>query len=160
MPTQFIAIYGDLEPRELYRLGRELRDELAQIPKGSPLVNNWGIRREEVSIEVSEEALRRYGVTFDDVARAIRGSSLNLAGGQVRTDTGNIQLATRNLADTEEEFERIIIRQLPDGSTIRVKDVANVIDGFEDSKSRREMNGLPTVNLAVQAPDTLNIVEL
>ncbi|PQA86197.1 efflux RND transporter permease subunit [Hyphococcus luteus] len=158
--TQFIAIYGDLEPRELYRLGRELRDELAQIPNGSPLVDTWGIRNEEVSIEVSEEALRRYGLTFDDVANAIRGSSLNLAGGQVRTDTGNIQLATRNLADSEEEFENIIVRQLADGSTIRVRDVANVVDGFEDSKSIREMNGKPVVNLIVQAPETLNIVTL
>lgn len=159
-PTQFIAIYGDLEPRELYRLGRELRNELAQIPNGSPLVDTWGVRNEEVSIEVSEEALRRYGLTFDDVARAIRGSSLNLAGGQVRTDTGNIQLATRNLADSEQEFEQIIIRQLPDGSTIRVRDVAHVVDGFEDSRSIRQMNGHPAVNLAVQAPDTLNIVTL
>ena len=160
MPTQFIALYGSLEPRELYRLGRELRDELAQIPNGSPLVDTWGVVNEEVSIEVSEEALRRYGLTFDDVSRAIRGSSLNQAGGQVRTDTGNIQLATRNLADTAEEFEKIVIRQLADGSIIRVRDVATVIDGFEDVKARREMNGLPTVNIAVQAPDTLNIVEL
>ncbi|WP_428409876.1 efflux RND transporter permease subunit [Hyphococcus sp.] len=159
-PTQFIAIYGELEPRELYRLGRELRDELAQIPNGSPLVDTWGVRNEEVSIEVSEEALRRYGLTFDDVARAIRGSSLNLSGGQVRTDTGNIQLATRNLADTEEEFERIVVRQLADGSTIRIRDVANVVDGFEDSKSIRQVNGHPAVNLAIQAPDTLNIVTL
>ena len=41
-----------------------------------------------------------------------------------------------------------------------MRDVATVIDGFEDVKARREMNGLPTVNIAVQAPDTLNIVEL
>lgn len=159
-PTQFIALYGELEPRELYRLGRELRDELAQIENGSPLVDTWGVRNEEVSIEVSEEALRRYGLTFDDVSNAIRGSSLNLSGGQVRTDTGSIQLATRNLADTEEEFERIIVRQRADGSAIRVSDVANVVDGFEDSKSIREVNGHPAVNLAIQAPDTLNIVTL
>lgn len=159
-PTQFIAIYGDLEPRELYRLGRELRDELAQIPNGSPLVDTWGVRNEEVSIEVSEETLRSYGLTFDDVARAIRGSSLNLSGGQVRTDTGNIQLATRNLADTQEEFENIVVRQRADGSVIRIRDIANVVDGFEDSKSIREMNGHPAVNLAIQAPDTLNIVTL
>lgn len=159
-PAQFIALYGDLEERELYALGRELRDELAQIPNGSPLVNLWGVINEEVSIEVSETALRRYGLTFDDVATAIRGSSLNIAGGQVRTDTGNVQVAARNLADTEEEFERIVVRQQADGSIIRVGDVANVIDGLEDRRSRREMNGKPTVNIAVEAPETLNIVSL
>lgn len=156
----FMALYGDLEERELTRLARDLKDELAQLPNGSPLVDLWGARREEVSVEISEEALRRYGLTFDDVARAIRGSSLNLAAGQVKTDTGNIQVAARSLADTAEEFGEIIVRQLADGSVIRVRDVATVIDGFEDSKQKREMNGKPTISIAVQAPETLNIVKL
>ena len=56
-----MALYGDLSERELNRLAREIRDELTQLPGGSPLVNLWGEKREEVSIEVSEEALRRFG---------------------------------------------------------------------------------------------------
>jgi multidrug efflux pump subunit AcrB len=156
----FLALYGDLEERELTRLARDLRDELAQIPNGSPLVELWGARQEEVSIEVSEEALRRYGLTFDDVARAIRGSSLNLSAGQVRTQTGNIQVAARALADTEEEFGNIVVRQAADGAVIRVRDIGVVIDGFEDAKSKRQMNGKPSISIAVQAPETLNIVAL
>lgn len=156
----YIALYGDLEERELNRLARQLRDEVARVPNASPIIRLWGERKEEVSIEVSEEALRRYGLTFDDVARAIRGSSINLAGGQVRTETGSVQVATRNLADTEEDFESIIVRQLPGGSTIRVGDVAKVIDGFEDRKQKREVNGKPSITLAVMAPDKLNIVNL
>lgn len=160
MPAQFIALYGDLDPQELNRLARSLRQELAQIPNGSPLVDMWGVKNEEVSIEVSEDALRRFGVTFDDVSAAIRGSSLNVSGGQVRTDTGNIQVATRNLADTEEEFSRIVVRQQADGSVIRVGDIATVIDGLEDGQARREMNGKSTISLAVSSPDTVNIVTL
>ncbi len=156
----FMALYGDLDERELTRLARDLRDELAQLPNSSPLVDLWGARQEEVSIEVSEEALRRFGLTFDDVARAVRGSSLNIAAGQVRTETGNIQVAARALADSEEEFGNIIVRQLPDGSTIRVRDIGVVIDGFEDAKSKRTMNGKPSISIAVQAPETLNIVTL
>ncbi len=145
---------------ELTRLARDIKDELAQLPDGSPLVDLWGARQEEVSIEISEEALRRYGLTFDDVARAIRNSSLNLAAGQVRTDTGNIQVAARSLADTEEEFGEIIVRQLADGSVIRVRDIGVVIDGFEDRKQKRQMNGKPSISIAVHAPETLNIVKL
>ena len=160
MPAQFIALYGDLTQKELNALARELRDELAQIDDGSPLIEMWGVIDEEVSIEVSETALRRYGLTFDDVANAIRGSSLNISGGQVRTDTGNIQVAARNLANTQEEFERIVIRQQADGSVVRVSDVATVIDGLAETRARREVDGRRTVNIAVQAPDTLNIVTL
>ena len=156
----YMALYGDLDERDLTRLARDLRDELAQLPGGSPLVDLWGARQEEVSIEVSEEALRRYGLTFDDVARAVRGSSLNLAAGQVRTETGNIQVAARSLADTDEEFGDIVVRQRPDGSIIRVRDIGSVVDGFEDTKSKRQMNGLPSISIAVQAPETLNIVTL
>ena len=157
-PGLFMGLSGDMERRELSRLAREIREELTQIPGGSPLVNIWGELREEVSIEVSEEALRRYGVTFDDVAQAIRGASLNLAGGQVRTETGNIQIAARALADTEEEFEEIVVRQSPDGSAIRVRDVATVIDGFEDRREIRTLDGKPAISLAVQSPETVNVV--
>jgi len=160
MPAQFIALYGDMDQKELNKLARKFRDELAQLPNGSPLIEMWGVIDEEVSIEVSETALRRFGLTFDDVANAIRGSSLNISGGQVRTDTGNIQVAARNLAETQEEFERIVIRQLANGSVVRVQDVATVIDGLAEVRARREVDGRRTVNLAVQAPDTLNIVTL
>lgn len=159
-PGAFMALYGDLDKRELNRLARDLRDELSQLPGGSPLVNLWGEEREEVSIEVSEESLRRFNLTFDDVARAIRGSSLNLAGGQVRTETGNLQIAARALADTEEEFERIVIRQDPDGSVIRVGNVANVVDGFEDRRQFRTVNGKPAISIAVRSPEVSNISEL
>ncbi|NNL90387.1 MAG: efflux RND transporter permease subunit [Marinicaulis sp.] len=157
-PGQFIALYGDIDERELNRLARTYKNEIAQLPNGSTNINLWGEKQEEVSIEISEEALRRYGLTFDEVASAIRGSSLNLAGGQVQTDTGNVQVATRNLADTEEEFARIIVRQQPDGSVIRVGDVATVVDGFEDRKFKREVNGEPSINLAVISPEEVNIV--
>ncbi|WP_425408303.1 efflux RND transporter permease subunit [Hyphococcus sp.] len=159
-PGVFMGLYGDLPKRELNRLARDLRDELSQLPNGSPLVNLWGDAQEEVSIEVSEEALRRYNLTFDDVSQAIRGSSLNLAGGQVRTETGNLQIAARALADTEEEFERIVVRQNPDGSVIRVMDVANVVDGFEDRRQIRTLNGKPSITLAVQSPETSNVTQL
>ena len=156
-PGLFMALYGDLPDQELFRLAREIRDELAQLPGGSPLVNLWGASREEVSIEVSEDALRRYGLTFDDVSRAIRGSSLNLAGGQVRTDSGNLQIAARALADSQEEFEQIIVRQDANGAVIRVGDVANVIDGFEDRRSYRTVNGKRSVSLAVRSPEVSDI---
>ncbi len=159
-PGAFMALYGDLDKRQLNRLARQVRDEVSQLPGGSPLVELWGAEREEVSIEVSEESLRRYGLTFDDVARAIRGSSLNLAGGQVRTETGNLQIAARSLADSEEDFAQIIVRQNPDGSLIRVGDIANVVDGFEDRRQIRSVNGKSAISIAVRSPEVSNVSEL
>ncbi len=155
-----ISLAGDIEERELYRLARQYRDELAALPDGSPLVSVNGARSEEVSIEVSEEALRRYGLTFDDIARAIRGSSFDGSSGTVRTETGSINLSVRNLADTQDEFERIIVTQNQDGSFVTVGDVATVIDGFVDAKFKTELNGERSISLDINAPENFNVVQL
>ncbi|MEO1042272.1 MAG: efflux RND transporter permease subunit, partial [Pseudomonadota bacterium] len=156
----FIVLSGDIDQKALNRLAREYRNELASLPGGSPLVEADGLRTEEVSIEVTERSLRQYGLTFTDVSNAIRGTSVNLSMGEVRTETGNIPLASRNLADTESQFGSIVIRQNRDGSTIRVRDVATVIDGFPDQNYRYEINGNPGVSLTIFQPKNSNIVSL
>ncbi len=158
--THTIAISGSVSPRELNRLARRLRDEITTIPYGSSLVELDGERDEEVSIEVSEAALRSYGLTFSDVANAIRGRSVNVSGGTVRTETGNVPITARGLADTQTEFENIIIRQSADGALIRVRDVATVIDDFSDVNFKLQLDGNPAILLQLQAPSTLNIVEM
>ncbi|MEM6913083.1 MAG: efflux RND transporter permease subunit, partial [Pseudomonadota bacterium] len=156
----FIVLSGDIDQKALNRLAREYRNELASLPGGSPLVEADGLRTEEVSIEVTERSLRQYGLTFADVSNAIRGTSINLSMGEVRTETGNIPLASRNLADTENQFGSIVVRQNRDGSIIRVLDVATVIDGFPDQNYRYEINGNPGVSLTVFQPKNSNIVAL
>lgn len=160
-PMSFITLTGDpdlISEVELNRLARKYRDEVAQLPNGSPIVNIQGYRTEEVSIEVTETALRRYGLTFDDVAQAIRGSSLDRSMGEVSTTTGDVPLALRQLADSQEEFENIVVRRNLDGSVIRVGDVATVKDGFPDANFIYRINGKPGRSLEIIQPETVNIV--
>ncbi|SHG14158.1 Multidrug efflux pump subunit AcrB [Microbulbifer donghaiensis] len=152
-----VAVHGDLSERELKRLAEQLRREAATLPAIS-VVELFGTRMEEVSIEVSEMALRRYGMTFQELADAIRANSLNQSAGTVRTEVGTYQLKVRNQADTEQEFANIIVRQTADGGTIRVGDVANVVDGFEDNEILATLNGEPAVLLQVMTTETMDIV--
>lgn len=153
-----IAVHGDISERELTRLAEDLRDEVSTLPYVST-IELFGTRREEVTIELSESAMRSYGLTFADVADAIRASSINLSSGQVRTATGDVQLRARNMADSQEEFERIVIRQTAAGGAIRVGDVARVIDGFEDNEILATMNGQPAVLLQLQDTDNMQVVK-
>lgn len=153
-----VAVHGDLNERTLNRLAEDLRDEIAALPYVS-IVELFGTRREEVSIELSEEAMRRYAVSFSEVAAAIRSSSINLSSGRVRTETGDVVLRARNLADNEEEFGSIVIRQNADGAVTRVRDVARVIDGFEDEEILATMNGEPSVLLQVLSTDNMQVVK-
>ncbi|WP_299947132.1 efflux RND transporter permease subunit [uncultured Microbulbifer sp.] len=152
-----VAVHGDVGERELKRLAEQLRREAVALPAIS-VVELFGTRMEEVSIEVSEQALRRYGMTFQEVADAIRANSLNQSAGTVRTEVGAYQLKVRNQADTEQEFADIIVRQTADGGTIRIGDIANVVDGFVDNEILATLNGEPAVLLQVMSTETMNIV--
>ena len=154
-----IAVHSEiLTERQLNRLAEDLRDELARLPYIS-IVQLFGARQEEVSIELAESAMRRYGLSFDDVAQAIRGSSINLSAGRVRTETGDVRLRARNLADTEQDFEKIVVRQTSDGGIVRLRDVARVIDGFEDEEILATLDGEPTVLLQVMTTEVMQVIK-
>ncbi|MGQ0533423.1 MAG: efflux RND transporter permease subunit, partial [Caulobacteraceae bacterium] len=151
-----IGIHGDVPERTLRDTAERLRDRISLLPGGANTIV-VGVRTPEVSIEVSEASLQAYGLTFDEVARAVRANSINVGAGNVRTADGNFQLQARNLADSELDFENIIIRQTPDGGAIRVGDVATVIDGFQDTNLYSRMNGEPSALVSLQTADQFNI---
>lgn len=152
-----VTLAGDIGERELKELGEELRDDLAAQPHVSN-VNLTTPRPYEVSIEVSEITLRRYGLKFSDVVAAIRGSSLNLPAGAIKAESGDIQLQTRGQAYSGDEFERIPLISAVDGTQILLGDVATIVDGFEDMDVRTRFNDKPSHNLQVYVtanPNTL-----
>jgi multidrug efflux pump subunit AcrB len=151
-----LAVHGDVDRRELKRITEQLRDEIALLP-GASLARVEAVLPEEVSIEVSEEGLRRYGLTFDEIARAVRVSSLNASSGTIRTAVGDVQLQSRNLADTAAQFEGITLRQLPDGARIRLGEVARVVDGFVDADLNSNFNGEPMAMIALISTEVMDI---
>lgn len=152
-----LTVHGDVDARTIKRYAEQVRDDIAKLP-GGQLARVQAVLDEEVSIEVTEESLRRYGLTFADIAMAVRRSSINSSGGQVRTDVGTINIQTRQLADTEEEFGNIIVSQTVDGGTIRVRDVAKVVDGFVDANLQTSYNGERSAFIFIDSPDKMDIV--
>lgn len=152
-----VTLAGELDERELKELGEALRDDLAAQPHVS-VVELASPRRYEVSIEVSEYTLRRYGLNFDTIVTAIRGTSLNLPAGTIKASDGDIRLQSRGQAYTREEFENIPLLSNTDGTQIVLGDVATIVDGFEDLDIQTRFNGKPSHNLHVYVtsrPNTL-----
>ena len=153
-----LAVHGKVDGRELKRLGDRVRDDIAQLP-GGELAELQGTLDEQVNIEVTEESLRRFGLSFGDVANAIRQSSLNSSGGRIESSTGDVSITTRQLADTKDQFNKIIIRQTTEQGTVRVEDVADVIDGFVSDKFSALYGGEPTAFVMIPAPDKMDVVK-
>ncbi|WP_051279375.1 efflux RND transporter permease subunit [Hellea balneolensis] len=152
----YLALYGQKDRLTLQREANELRLELTKLT-GLQLTEQISKIPEQVTIEVSEDALKRYGLTFTQVAQAISGTSVNQSAGTVETSGGNLQLRARNLADNKADFEKIIVRQTAQGGTVRVGDIAKVIDGFDDDKFAATFRGQPAAIFRVSSPDKMDI---
>lgn len=156
-----IAVSGDetVSEQDLKRFAEATRREIGLLAY-VPSVDLFGVRNAEISIEVSEEALRRYGISLFEVAEAVGGTSVNISAGNVRSDGGNVQLRTRSQADTQADFENIIVKQMPNGAVVRVSDMARVIDGFEEVNLLATVNGERTILVQVMNGPNMNIVKM
>ncbi len=148
-----IAIEADTDQLTLRRVAAQARDELLRVP-GISQVKIDGLPDLELAIEVSEETLRRQGLTFEEVANAVRRSSEDIPGGSVKTRSSEILLRVKQQAYEGHEFEKIVLRSLPDGTRITLGDVATIRDGFTDDRSVSLFDGLPAAFLVVYAVGT------
>ena len=140
--TIWIGIYGEADELAMKRLAQKIRDDLVQLPEISQAFVR-GVRNYEISIEVSENALRQYGLTLEDVMQVVRGNSIDLPAGQIRARGGDILLRTEEQAYRGDEFADLIMISRVDGTQIRLGDVAEIVDGFEDVAIISEFNGKP-----------------
>ena len=135
-----IALSGDTDERTIKELAKEVRDEVVAID-GLSQVDLVYVRPYELSIEVSENMLRKHEITLNQVAGAVRRASLDMPGGTLRTAGGEILLRAKGQAYLSPEFENIVVLTKDDGTQVRVKDVASVIDGFEEGNLLARFNG-------------------
>ncbi len=143
-----LALAGPADERTLKHWGEVVRDELTTLPSVTQ-VTLTSARPYEISIEVREGDLRRWGLTFDEVVAAVRNSSLDLPGGSVRTDTGEILLRTKGQAYRGREFEELVLRAQSNGTRLLLGDVATVVDGFAETDQEASFDGQPAVLLQV-----------
>ena len=143
-----IAVSGRADEVTLKLIAEQVRDDLSAHPEITQ-VEIVNARPYEISIEVSETALRRHGLSFDEVARAIQRSSLDLPAGSVRTDGGEILLRTIGQAYLGREYESLVLRTRPDGTRLQLADVATVVDGFAETDQTARFDSETTVLVSV-----------
>ncbi len=143
-----LQLYGDASEWVLRELAEQVRDRLLQDEEISQ-VELLGARRYEVHVDVSQANLRAYSLTLDGVARKIAATALELPGGSVETDGGDILLRVTERRDWAHEFGEIPIIATAGGSVVRLEDIAEVRDGFEESDVVATYDGLPSIGLSV-----------
>lgn len=146
----WLSIYGDLDERARKQLAKEVRDDIRSL-NGVSQVEVIGARNYEIAIEISEQDLQRYGLTFNDITNAIRGTSLDVPGGSIRTPNGDILLRAKNQSYIGDDFEQIVLMRRDDGTRLLLGDIANVQDGFVERRGFAEFDGKPATFVRVDS---------
>jgi hydrophobic/amphiphilic exporter-1 (mainly G- bacteria), HAE1 family len=159
LPVISIAIYGDENESSLKQTAQAFRDELLNLPGVSRVELN-GIRDDEIYIDVRPDKLLEYNITFDEIAAAIRAENLDISGGQLKGDRDSIAVRTLGEQQQATDLENIVVRSLSNGTRIRLRDVAEMSDGFVDSDLESLFNGKSSVNCVIFKADNEDAVQI
>ncbi len=143
-----VAVSGAMPEVQLRKLSEQVRDDIAGLAEVS-YADLSGIRDYEIAIEVTQQTLERYDLSFDQVVSAVRRASVDLPAGSIKTDGGEILLRTRGEVNTGAAFAQIALRSNPNGSQLKLGEVATIKDGFTEDPLVSEFNGKPTIIIEV-----------
>ena len=143
-----IAVFGDAQESTIKHLAEKIKDDVTNLP-GITLAELRGLRKSEVSIEIAEETLRRYGVTLGQVAQAVRKGSLDLPAGRIKTRSGEILIRTKGRRYHAEDYRDVAVISYADGRKVTLGQIANLKDGFEDVDRKSRFQGKPAAMIQV-----------
>jgi len=143
-----LVVYGQLAERTLREQVEEIRDDLLNLPEVTQ-TDLSGVRPYEIAIEIPEANLRRYGLTLDEVAARVRRASLDLPGGVIRARGGEILVRTPERRETGAGYSDIVVIARPDGTRVRLGDIATVRDTFRETDTVARFDGLPAAMVNV-----------
>ena len=146
----WISTYGDATEKQLKEFAKGLRDDIANLA-GVSDVRLVGDRPYEISIEISEAKLQEYNLTFNSLVSAVRQSSIDIPGGAIRSDNGDILLRAKGQAYDAYDFASIVLVTRQDGTRLLLGDIAVINDGFVEDNALAFFDGKPAISIQVRA---------
>ena len=157
-PIMFISMAGDIGVNALKTVGETVEDDIEQI-QGVLEVDLIGGLEREIKVIVDADRLDAYGLSFNNVSNALQSQNINVPGGSI--NVGDVRYLVRIPGEFENvsEIENIVVKA-PQGNPIYLRDVATVIDDFEDRNTFARLNGTESLTLSVQKRSGANIIEI
>ncbi len=142
------AVHGNVDLRVLKKHARKIERELRNVD-GISKITLKGFPKEEIEIGFREDALRRYNMSFTEVSNAIRKTNIRVTGGRIKGSKEELLIRASSKGYYADELKNIVIRASAEGAIIRLKDVAELRDRWEDRPDRVYFNGKPAVSIDV-----------
>ena len=159
MPVININLWGDVDEEVLKRGIRTMADDLKSLPRMGSMLES-GVRDYEVRVDVDPVSLLEQGIPLPRVSQAIGSWMTEIPSGTLKTRGGNINVRAIGVDDRGEEIGNIVLKANPDGSTVRIRDIARVIEDYVEIDVVRRFNGAPSVGLTVFREGKQDAIEI
>ena len=155
----FVANGENVSLLALKSIARQIETDLRAID-GLSQVDVSGFPAEEIEVAISEDKLRAYNLTFQEVAQAVSSTNILVTGGSIKTAEEEYLIRVNNRSYYGNELDYIIIKAEPNGKKIRLSDVANVTDKWNENPNRSYFNGLPSVRIQVNTTNSEDLIHV
>ncbi len=157
--AQWLALTGDVDLSVLEQYARDIKDDLLASGHISQ-VNIMGLSAREISIEVSEENLSRFGITFDQVASAVRQNNRDISAGSIKSAREEILIRSKAKETDAGRIGEIIVRSETDGSNLLLKDIATIREQYAEDPTSTYLNGERAVYIQVNKLETEDLEQI
>ncbi len=153
-----LALSGDQPLTIIKDVAREVEADFLNSGRFSN-VSLSGYPEEEIELTLRENDLRAFGLTFDEVVRAVASANVELFGGTLRTGREEIQIKADARVLDPGDLTDLVIRGGGDGRQVRLGQIATLRNTFAERPSARFLNGQPAVSMVVQNTGDEDILE-
>ncbi len=159
-PVLDLAISSPRPLAEVYRLADDvIKDRLSRVP-GVASINIIGGKEREILIAVHRDRLRAYGLSILDVVGGIASSNLDIPGGHIQQGSKEYTVRLDGEFDDVEQIRKVRLASFGSPKPVKLIEVADVIDGFEEQRDLARYRNEPAVGMSVVKKGDANAVEV
>jgi len=160
LPVMEIAVNSNIPEKEFYDIvDKEFKTRLSQV-KGVAQISITGGNQREIEIKANAQKLEQYGISLLQVKQAIQASNVDFPTGKVNDENTKLIVRLAGKFENLDQIRNQIVGASKDGSTIKLSDVAAVVDGARKATKMARINGQPAIGLSIQKQTDGNAVEI
>ncbi|WP_425235624.1 efflux RND transporter permease subunit [Ulvibacterium sp.] len=153
----FVVTGQDVPLSILKRTAQEVEEDLLRI-NGVSQIALSGFPEEEIEIAVTEEILRSYGLTFEEVSRSVADANIFITGGSIKTSKEEYLIRANNKAYYAENLGGIVVKANANGGKVYLRDISEIKNTFNETPNKISLNGQPAVKISITNTNTEDLI--
>lgn len=159
-PIMNVAANSNIPDKEFYDLiDKEIKPRLSQI-KGVAQIDLIGGNEREIEIKVNAQKLEQSGISLFQIKQAVEGANVDFPTGKVKDENNKLIVRLAGKFKSLDEIRDLVIKTSADGATVKIKDVATVVDGTKKAAKNARINGEPAIGIDILKQTDGNAVEI